>query len=89
MQYTLQYLGESYMWSIEVYSYLLEGCLRAMQRAICWQKVSGVAHGKMRVSSSLEHTALKYGSLPPTKAFKLHRKNNFLHTNILFDSVSE
>lgn len=43
----------------EVVVYFLEGCLRAMQRAICWQKSSGVPVGKIRVSSSLEQTALK------------------------------
>ena len=54
--------------------YFFEGCLRAMHRAICWQKLSGVVVGKIRVSSSLEQTALKYGSLPPTKSFKLPKK---------------
>ena len=58
-----------YVWRV----YFFDGCLRAMHRAICWQKVSGVVAGKMSVSSSLEHTALKYGSLPPTSSFNLSR----------------
>ena len=52
-------------------SYLFEGCFSAMHRAICWQKVSGVEEGKMRVSSSLEHTALKHGSAPPARELSL------------------
>ena len=43
----------------EVAVYFLEGCLSAMHRASCWQKSSGVSEGKISVSSSLEHTALK------------------------------
>ena len=38
---------------------LFDGCFSAIQSAICWQKSSGVAVGNIRVSSSLEHTALK------------------------------
>lgn len=66
------YVQREGMNNMKLCLYFFEGCLRAMQRAICWQKVSGVPQGKMRVSSSLEHTALKYGLSPPTMLFSLY-----------------
>lgn len=61
-------------WRVSDGSYFFEGCFSAIQSAICWQNKSSQDVGKRRVSSALEHTALKYGCLVPTNLFSLQGK---------------